>query len=92
MCLRDQGVTMYGAYWCSHCQNEKRAFGDSFKYVPYVECTEETQKCLDAGVKGYPTWLFPASSVDGSDGRRFEGEMGLAKLSEASGCVLPDNN
>jgi hypothetical protein len=81
-CLRDKGATMYGAYWCSHCQNEKKAFGDSFKYVPYVECTEETQKCLFAGIQGYPTWTFPA-------GRKFEGEQGLQKLSQISGCPLP---
>ena len=27
-CLTAKGVKMYGAYWCSHCQNQKKAFGD----------------------------------------------------------------
>jgi hypothetical protein len=83
-CLRDKGVTMYGAYWCSHCQNEKKAFGDSFKFVPYVECTEDSQKCISAGVQNYPTWTFPA-------GRKFEGEQGLQKLSQISDCPLPQS-
>ncbi|MEK7089329.1 MAG: hypothetical protein AAB920_00745, partial [Patescibacteria group bacterium] len=39
-CLASKKVTMYGTYWCSHCQNQKALFGDAFKYVPYVECTE----------------------------------------------------
>lgn len=80
-CLRDKGATMYGASWCPHCQNEKKAFGSSFRFVNYVECPKDPKKCLDAGVEGYPTWIFP-------DERRFEGEMGLQKLSLESGCVL----
>jgi len=80
-CLAGKGATMYGAYWCSHCQNEKKAFGNSFQFVPYVECTQEPKKCLAAGIEGYPTWIF-------GDGRRFEGEQGLQRLSIESGCPL----
>ena len=81
-CLASSGVTMYGAYWCSHCQNEKKSFGGSFQYVPYVECTQDPNLCLEKGVQAYPTWIF-------SDGRKFTGEQGLLKLSEISGCKLP---
>src|SRR3989344_6186429 len=55
-CLAQKGFTMYGAYWCPHCQNEKAAFGDSFKFVNYVECTKEPNRCTAAGAKGFPTW------------------------------------
>src|SRR3989344_2622215 len=81
-CLASKEVTMYGAYWCSHCQNEKKAFGSSFQYVPYVECTEQTALCTQKNVRGFPTWIFP-------DSRRFEGEMGITRLSEESLCPLP---
>lgn len=80
-CLAQKAVTMYGAYWCSVCKEEKKAFGDSFRFVSYVECTAEPQKCLDAGIKGYPTWIFP-------DGGKFEGKQGIEKLSQESGCPL----
>jgi len=80
-CLAGKGFTMYGADWCSHCQNEKRAFGDSFRLVPYVECPKEFQVCIAQGVKGYPMWIT-------KDGRRFEGELGLSKLVEKSECLL----
>ncbi len=80
-CLAQKGATMYGAYWCPHCLNEKKAFGDSFRFVPYVECSAESKKCLDAGVKKYPTWIF-------TDGGKFEGEQGIEKLSQESGCPL----
>jgi len=82
-CLAGKNVVMYGANWCPHCQNEKKAFGDSFRLVPYVECPEDPQRCLAAGIAGYPTWIFP-------DGNKFEGEQGLKRLSQESGCPLGD--
>ncbi len=87
-CLAGKGATMYGADWCPHCQNEKKAFGSSFKFIPYVECPDDPQKCITAGIQGYPTWIFPASPAGGSDGQRLEGEQGINKLSEISGCPL----
>lgn len=87
-CLGDKKVTMYGAAWCSHCQNEKKAFGSSFSYVPYVECPADPKACIDKGIEGYPTWIFPASP-GGTESRKFIGEQGLKKLSIESGCALP---
>ena len=81
-CLADKGAVMYGAAWCSHCQKEKKAFGESFKYITYVECPLDPKKCLEADIPGYPTWIF-------GDGTRLEGEQGITNLSEASGCALP---
>ena len=78
-CLSEKGAIMYGADWCPHCQNEKMAFGSSFKFVHYVECPDDPKRCLSAGITGYPTWIFPA-------GRRFEGEQGLKQLARESGC------
>ena len=80
-CLASKKITMYGAVWCPHCQKEKSLFGDSFKYVPYVECPENQQLCLDKGITGYPTWIK-------EDGKKYEGEQGLEKLSEITGCKL----
>ncbi len=81
-CLADKGAVMYGADWCPHCQNEKKAFGDSFRFISYVECPNEPNLCLQKQVQGYPTWIF-------GDGNRFEGEQGLERLSKLSGCSLP---
>ncbi|RJP44140.1 hypothetical protein C4587_02295 [Candidatus Parcubacteria bacterium] len=80
-CLAERGAVMYGAEWCPHCQNEKRAFGSSFRYVNYVECPDDPKRCIAAGIEGYPTWTFP-------DGRRFEGEQGIERLSIESGCAI----
>ncbi|MDP2932915.1 MAG: hypothetical protein Q8N81_02180 [bacterium] len=84
-CLSDKKVTMYGAAWCSHCQNQKKLFGPSFKYVPYVECPDNIQVCKDKGVEGYPTWIF-------GDGKKVEGEQRLEQLAQDSGCALKQEN
>lgn len=80
-CLTERGTVMYGAYWCPHCKNEKKAFGDSFQYINYLECTEEVNECIAAGIKGYPTWIL-------ADGTKLVGEQGIEKLSEITGCPL----
>lgn len=82
-CLASNGAVMYGNYNCPHCQNEKKAFGDSFKYISYVECTADSKECVSKGINSVPTWIF-------SGGRKLVGEQGLEKLSMESGCVLPE--
>jgi hypothetical protein len=77
-CLGSKNATMYGAYWCSHCQNQKSLFGPSFKNINYVECTENEERCRVEGVAGFPTWKV--------DGRLLVGEQSLQQLSVASGC------
>ena len=83
-CLTDKGVKMYGAYWCPHCQAQKKLFGASWKYVNYAECSlpgggGQTQVCNDAKIEGYPTWIL-------SNGKRLEGEQSFENLAKAAGC------
>jgi hypothetical protein len=81
-CLAQKDVTMYGAAWCTFCKKERAAFGDSFKYIKYIECPDSPQLCAEKGINGYPTWIFP-------DGKKLEGYQGVEKLSQESGCELP---
>ena len=86
-CLADKGVKMYGAWWCPHCQAQKKDFGDSFKLINYIECAAgnpgsgQTQECNDAKIEGYPTWEF-------ADGTRLSGEQTFNKLAETAGCEI----
>ncbi len=87
-CLKDQGAKFYGAFWCPHCQAQKKLFGSSVKLLPYVECstasgTGQTQVCIDNKVASYPTWEF-------ADGSRLTGEIPLTQLAEKTSCTLPD--
>ena len=87
-CLADKGVTMYGAWWCPHCKDQKAQFGSAFAKVRYVECSpnqtkDMSQECKDAGVKGYPTWIF-------ADGTQTSGVQTFDALAATSGCALPE--
>lgn len=86
-CIKDSGTTFFGAFWCPHCQAQKKLFGDAEKLLPYVECSTPDSKsqlpvCKDAGVSTYPTWEF-------KDKSRLSGEIPLATLAEKTGCTLP---
>jgi hypothetical protein len=86
-CISDRGARFFGAFWCSHCQNQKKLFGSAAKLLPYTECSTPDGKgqlpvCGDRGVTGYPTWVF-------ADGSTTSGEMSLDALSEKTGCLLP---
>jgi hypothetical protein len=86
-CLADKGVKMYGAWWCPHCQEQKKEFGSSFDFINYIECAvgntknRQTKECDDAKITGYPTWVF-------EDKTRLEGEQTLDKLAETAGCKI----
>ncbi len=86
-CLTDAGAKFYGAYWCPHCQDQKKLFNDS-KNLPYIECSTpdgqgRTKVCIDAGITGYPTWVF-------ADGSQENGEQSLDTLSQKTNCPLPN--
>lgn len=86
-CLKETGTKFYGAFWCPHCQQQKKMFGSSAKKLPYIECSTANGQgmldvCKNAGVDSYPTWEFP-------DGSRVSGEQSLETLSQKSSCQLP---
>lgn len=86
-CLKDKSAVFYGAFWCPHCQTQKKLFGSSVKFLDYVECSTpdgsgQTQACKDKKITGYPTWEF-------ADGTRLNGEIPLAQLAEKTSCPLP---
>ncbi|MBS3072976.1 C2H2-type zinc finger protein [Candidatus Pacearchaeota archaeon] len=86
-CLTDNNVTMYGAWWCNHCQDQKDLFGDSWQYVNYIECSTpdgnaQLPVCTNAGIGGYPTWEL-------SNGSRIDRVLTLKYLSQITNCTLP---
>jgi hypothetical protein len=87
-CLAGKNAKMYGLYWCPHCADQKREFGASFQYVPYVECASQddphqlTAACQAAGVKLFPSWQFGADPPK-------EGVLSLQDISQKTGCSLP---
>ncbi|NJN30763.1 MAG: vitamin K epoxide reductase family protein [Synechococcales cyanobacterium RM1_1_8] len=81
--LSHSGAKMYGAYWCSHCHDQKSLFGSAaLAELPYIECDSkginpQPDQCKAANVEGYPTWVI--------NGEVMSGTQGLADLADASG-------
>lgn len=89
--LHSIGAKMYGAFWCSHCLEQKEMFGrEAAKQLDYVECfpdgyrtgTKMIDACLDAKIEGFPTWII--------NGQVLSGEVELSELAQASGYSESD--
>lgn len=85
-CLSDKGAVFYGAFWCPHCNDQKKLFGKSMKYIDYVECSSpdkraQTPVCVDEKIEGYPTWKF-------ADGSVITGFVSLQELGVKTGCKM----
>lgn len=81
--LQEKDAKMYGAYWCSHCNNQKQELGYEVvkeqQMFTYVECDKEgidsqfsTCRAMKDKVPGYPTWEI--------DGQYYPGEKTLDEL------------
>jgi uncharacterized membrane protein/glutaredoxin len=87
--LSDTGAKMYGAYWCPHCIDQKKLFGEqAVAQMPYVECdpagpNSQSGVCQSKEIKGYPTWEI--------NGQRYSGTQSLQQLAEYSGYTGPMN-
>ncbi len=84
-CLDSENATMYGAYWCPHCKEQKERFEGAFNTVDYVECdpkgdNPQPQLCKQKGIQSYPTWIY--------QGERRTGALSLEQLSSWTGCEL----
>jgi uncharacterized membrane protein/glutaredoxin len=84
--LAASGARFYGAYWCPHCAEQKRMFGEAARYLPYVECDPRSpegrpEECRRAGVRAFPTWVI--------GGRKYEGTIPLEELAKLSGYPPP---
>ncbi len=86
-CVKDSGAKFFGAFWCPHCQDQKKMFESSAKLLPYIECStpngqSQLDICINEGIKGYPTWRF-------SDGEEFTQVLTLEEIAEKTSCTLP---
>ncbi len=83
--LRRIGAVFYGAWWCPACFRQKSLFGQQAgDRLPYVECDktkEGRERCQEAGIKAYPTWVLGS--------KRVEGVQTIEELKRWSGYAKP---
>ncbi|XP_024536881.1 thiol-disulfide oxidoreductase LTO1 [Selaginella moellendorffii] len=87
--LKSIGAKMYGAFWCSHCHEQKQELGkEAMKILEYVECfpdgyrknVKTAKACEAAKIEGFPTWIIK--------GEKYSGELSLEELADAAGFSL----
>ncbi|MFN4194621.1 MAG: vitamin K epoxide reductase family protein [Thermosynechococcus sp.] len=87
--LTQVGAVMYGAYWCSHCHDQKELFGkQAVRELNYVECdpngaNPQVERCRAKGIQGYPTWEI--------NNQLYTGTRSLSELSQLSQYTGPMN-
>jgi len=86
-CLTRKNATMYGNLLCSHCDDQRKMFGESFKFIHYVECSQtgtpqDVNTCKISQVRYTPTWIL-------GNGERLVGVQTFKQLGEKTGCPLP---
>jgi hypothetical protein len=85
--LDKSGAKFYGAFWCPHCEEQKKLFGASASRLPYVECSPggrrapQARECQVARIETYPTWIIKDL--------RHEGTLTLKQLADYSGFQTP---
>lgn len=67
--MTNEGMVLYGAYWCPHCKDQKELFGEAVKYLDYVECDAKGEnanpdECLAQGIESYPTWVYKGKKIE----------------------------
>ncbi|KAH9295972.1 hypothetical protein KI387_039560, partial [Taxus chinensis] len=72
--LHSVGAKLYGAFWCSHCFEQKQMFGaEAAKILDYVECyptgyrkgVKIAKACEVANIRGFPTWVVKGQVLSG---------------------------
>lgn len=85
--LAANDVVFYGAYWCSHCQEQKSLFGAAAaRKLKYIECAADGQNsqrqlCKDINIQMFPTWEY--------QGQFLPGTRDLRELAKATGYTGP---
>ncbi len=81
--LAANDIKFYGAFWCSHCKEQKALFGAvAASKLLYVECDKDgensqRQLCKDINIQMFPTWII--------NGRYYAGTKNLKEIAELSG-------
>jgi len=71
-----QNSILYTQLGCHACENQKKIFGENYKYLRVIDCFYEREKC--DGITGTPTWEI--------SGQKIIGVQSIDKLKELTGC------
>lgn len=80
--MAENGMVLYGSYQSTDTKKQKDLFGDSAKYLDYVECdasgpNANPDECISQKIDIYPTWLY--------QGKQYVGIKSLGEIAEITG-------
>ena len=92
--LQKAHAKFYGAFWCSHCGDQKQMLGkEAFQYIDYVECFPDGYQsklkgpmapaCQGNVDNGYPQWVIE----DGPGGKPVRLSPGEKTVNELEGLL-----
>eukprot|EP01095_Lingulamoeba_sp_RSL-Kostka_P016758 TRINITY_DN831_c0_g1_i1.p1 TRINITY_DN831_c0_g1~~TRINITY_DN831_c0_g1_i1.p1 ORF type:complete len:287 (-),score=57.00 TRINITY_DN831_c0_g1_i1:106-966(-) len=80
-CISENGWKMIGSGSCGWCQRQKKLFGDTFKYINFIDC--DAVDCTDYNLEGYPTWV---KIIDEVEKARSSGFISIESLKIITDC------
>ena len=69
---------LYVSKTCGHCAGQKEILGEYLDLFEVIDCTTETQKCIDNEILYVPTWLI--------NGEKYTGKKSISELKELTRC------
>ncbi|HLC86983.1 MAG TPA: hypothetical protein VJH65_01770 [Candidatus Nanoarchaeia archaeon] len=74
-CIGENSI-LYIQNGCIHCINQEKIFGENFKFLNYVNCTNNWDACAE--ILGTPTWII--------NKEKHVGVQKIERLQELTGC------
>ncbi|MDO8444325.1 MAG: hypothetical protein Q7S80_02375 [bacterium] len=94
--MTTQGMTLYGASWCPHCNAQRAAFGVAASDLKYVECSTDATK-PQADVCSNITFIDTSTGKNSAgitgyptwvyQGKGYAGEQTITQLAQIVGYV-----
>lgn len=60
-----QNSELYVQLGCSHCKTQEELFGENYQYLNVIDCTVDKEKCIEADIRGTPTWIINEQKITG---------------------------
>jgi glutaredoxin len=73
-----QNSQLYVSKTCPHCAQQKQILGDYLSLFEMIDCIDNQQACIEAGIEYVPTWVIR--------GERNTGVFELSELKAMTGC------
>lgn len=76
-CIGEKAI-LYVQTGCPHCRTQEEMFGDNLQYINLINCYEQRDLCLEAGITAVPSWEI--------NGQLDSGVKSIEKLKELTNC------